>query len=128
MLESALMNEIRKAISPYGTYFRANVGTGYTGNEIIRTDGGGVYIPKARPFQTGLPKGFPDVFGLTPVMITPGMIGQTLPVFTGLEIKTPTGRIRPDQKNMIDFLVGKGAKAGIVRSVDGAINIVGGEP
>lgn len=126
MKESNLQNQIRIAISPHGTYFRSNVGTGYTGNEIIRTDGGGVYIPKARPFNTGLPKGFPDLFGFTPILITPQMVGQMVPVFTGLEIKTATGRLRSEQKKILEFLTGRGCRAGVARSAEDAIRIVEG--
>ena len=116
MRESDIQNAIRKAISPFGTYFRANVGQAWTGKEIIRLANGDILIKEGRPFNTGLPPGFPDLFGFT--------LRNAMPVFTGIEVKTLKGRIRPEQKHMLSFLQLQGAIAGIARSAEDAVKLV----
>lgn len=114
MREADIQNEIRLALSAHGTFFRANVGQFYTGPEIIRTAGGGVYIPKARAISTGLPKGFSDLFGV----IAGGRAGF-------IEVKTQGGRIRPEQEQFLAMMRARGAAAGICRSVDDALKLIG---
>lgn len=118
MTEHDIQNEIRMAISSYGTFFRANVGMAWTGDAIKYLPNGDILIKKGRPFSTGLPKGFPDLFGFT--------MYEDLPVFTGLEVKTANGRIRKEQQHMIDFLLSRNCKAGIVRSVADAKKLLRG--
>ncbi|MBP2656229.1 MAG: hypothetical protein H6Q73_3798 [Firmicutes bacterium] len=126
MKESDIQNKIRIALSPHGTFFRVNVGQAWTGTEIIRTEGGGVYIPQARPFDTGVPKGFSDLFGVVPMFITPEMIGQRIGSAAFIEVKTKTGRVRQEQEKFLAFMRAKGCPAGIARSPEDAIKIIGG--
>ena len=70
--------------------------------------------------------GFPDIFGAVPVTITPDMVGQTVAIFAGIEIKTPTGRVRPEQQNFIEFMAKQGCRVGVARSVEQAVNIARG--
>lgn len=116
MTESDIQKEIRKAMAPYGTYFRANVGQCWTGKQIIDLGNGDILIKGARPFNSGLPKGFPDLFGFT--------LKDNIPVFTGIEVKTPQGRLREDQKHMLEFLKSKGALVGVARSADEAVQLI----
>lgn len=106
--------------------FRTNVGEFWTGQEIIRTDGGGVYIPKAYRFDTGLPKGFSDLFAVVPTVITPELLGRTLAQAAFIEVKTPTGRLRPEQEQFLAVMRATGARAGVARSPEDAIRIVTG--
>ncbi|HEO7896648.1 VRR-NUC domain-containing protein [Streptococcus agalactiae] len=100
--ESLIQNKIRVALSQAGhTVFRANVG------KVKTADG--------RFFDTGLPKGFCDLFGFKPN-------GQ---IFF-IEVKNETGRIRPEQKNFMEVMASKGALAGVARSVEDALKIVNG--
>jgi hypothetical protein len=131
MRESDIQNRIRIELSRHGTYFRANVGRGWAGvpTEISRAgmyyvDAGSVILAGARPFKTGLPVGFSDLFGFTPVIITPEYVGRTLPIFSGIEVKTPTGRIRPEQEHFLHFLTENSCFAGIARSPEDAVRIV----
>jgi hypothetical protein len=112
--ESDIQNAIRLALNPYGTFFRINVGTGWTG-ESTRMSDGTVIIKNARPFSTGVPPGFSDLFGIA-----------TGPVPVFLEVKTETGRVRPEQENFINVMRGLGCRAGIARSPEDAIRIVRG--
>lgn len=65
-----------------------------------------------------------DLIGLRAVVVTPAMVGQKLAVFTALEVKTPTGRIEPEQRNFISFVQSFGGIAGVVRSPDDALRLV----
>lgn len=44
-----------------------------------------------------------------------------------VEVKTPTGRASPEQRNFIAACRSNGARAGIARSVEDSIRIVNGE-
>lgn len=83
--------------------YRGNVGLAYT------KDG--------RAFKTGLPAGFPDLFGFKK--------GSNKMFF--IEVKTPTGRIRQSQINFHLALMHDGAIHGIARSLDDAFKIVDDE-
>ena len=69
----------------------------------------------------GLSPGSPDLIGWKSVTITPEMVGQTIAVFCGIEIKTPVGTIREDQQNWLNRLSDAGGIAGVARSVDDAL-------
>lgn len=126
MNEHDLQSVVRVALAHEGTFFRANVGSGWTGEKIIKQLNGDVLIKQARPFSGGMVVGFPDIFGAVPVTITPDMVGQTVAIFAGIEIKTPTGRVRPEQQNFIEFMAKQGCRVGVARSVEQAVNIARG--
>ena len=98
--EHVIQNEIRNQTTDIAVLFRANVGSGYT------YDG--------RYFDTGLPKGFSDLFGFR------RKDGQA--VF--LEIKTPNGKPSAEQKNFLEKMREYGAISGIARSVEDARKII----
>ena len=98
--EHALMNCIRLALSEKCTLFRVNVGKGYT--------------PDGRYFNTGVPVGFSDLFG---VRLTDGKA-----VF--IEVKTETGKVSRNQENFISAMQKSGAIAGICRSIDDAFKLI----
>ena len=126
MNEHDLQSIVRVALAHEGTFFRANVGAGWTGEKVIKQPNGDVLIRQARPFSSGMVVGFPDIFGAVPVTITPDMVGQTVAIFAGIEIKTPTGRVRPEQQNFIEFMAKQGCRVGVARSVEQAVNIAKG--
>jgi hypothetical protein len=72
----------------------------------------------------GLARGSADLIGWRTVTITQAMVGTRLAVFTSIEVKTPTGRIRPDQQAWLAVVQGAGGIAGIARSVDDALRFV----
>ena len=100
--EHRIQNEIRLALSPYCVIFRINVGKGYT------SDG--------RYFNTGVPKGFSDLFGFRK--------SDGKAVF--IEVKTPTGKSSQEQLKFLDTMRKNGAVAGICRSIGDAINLING--
>lgn len=126
MNEHAIQNTIRNALAGKGLIFRANVGQAWVG-EAARLPGGSVLLKNARPFSTGLPAGFSDLFGLVPVVITPEMVGQTLAVFTALEVKTAKGRASDQQMAFIRAVNDNGGRAGVVRSAEDALAVIAGE-
>lgn len=127
-LEHDIQNEIRVNISAkqLGTLFRANVGNAWTGNKIERNSNK-VIIHEARPFSSGLPMGFPDLFGLKEIEITPDMVGQKIAAFVFIEVKAPKGRTTKAQEHMIEFLKNKGAIGGIAHSAEEAEMILFGK-
>ena len=99
--EHSIQNAVRRALSENGCMiFRINVGKGRT------FDG--------RYFGTGVPVGFSDLFG---VRRSDGKA-----IF--IEVKTKTGRVRPEQKNFIEKMRRSGAVAGICRSAEDAIRLI----
>ena len=130
--EHDLQNEIRLHVSKerLGTLFRANVGQGWAGKVQrmhLTPDTNTILLANPRPFSTGLPVGFPDLFGFVPVTITPDMVGQEIAVFAAVEVKQKTGRVSAKQRDMMAFLQKHGARAGVARSVDDAARILSGE-
>lgn len=105
MQESKILNEIRVGVSPGSILFRQQVGTFLT--------------REGYPIKVGF-KGTPDLCGWTVITITPDLIGRRVAVFTGIEVKTETGRIRPEQQHFIDVLKKAGGIAGIARSLEEA--------
>ena len=100
--EHKIQNEIRLALADYCILFRMNVGTGYT------TDG--------RYFNTGVPKGFSDLFGFRKF---DGRI-----VF--IEVKTAKGKPSAEQVKFLEVMRKSGAIAGVCRSADDAIKLIQG--
>ncbi|MBF9235559.1 VRR-NUC domain-containing protein [Microvirga alba] len=125
MREHALQNAIRNALAGNCLAFRANVGQAWTG-ECTRLPNGDLLIRNPRPFTTGLPPGFSDLFGLVPVVITPDMVGGRFARFFALEIKTPTGRVQPRQEAFLRAVNDNGGLSGVARSADDALAIIQG--
>ncbi|WP_180764367.1 VRR-NUC domain-containing protein [Falseniella ignava] len=90
--ETALMNRLRVKASEYGVCFRANVG------KVRMADG--------RFFDTGLPRGFSDLFGVR---------NEDGKAFF-IEVKTEKGRPSKEQLNFIEQMNKRGALAGICRN------------
>jgi hypothetical protein len=111
MSEQQIQQEIRIACSRGQTrLFRNNTGT-------LRDQHG-------RPVQFGLCKGSADLIGYRTITITPDMVGQQVAVFTSIEVKTSTGRMRPEQQAWLDTVQAAGGIAGVARSVEDALRIV----
>ncbi|MGF7437913.1 VRR-NUC domain-containing protein [Lentilactobacillus senioris] len=101
--EQKIQNDIRVAVSQAGcTIFRANVGK--------------VLMENGRWFDTGLPKGYPDLFGFR----------HSDGRFFFIECKNETGKLRDDQKRFADMLKKyPNVLYGVARSVNDALKIVG---
>ena len=107
MSEQTIQQQIRLACSRGATrLWRNNTGT-------LRDANG-------RPVTFGLCPGSADLIGFHTVTITPEMVGQTVAVFTAVEVKAPKGRPTPEQTAFLDHVTAAGGLAGIARSVDDA--------
>ena len=96
-----------------------------TGNtRLFRNNTGTLRDQHGRPVQFGLAHGSADLIGYRTVTITPEMVGQQVAVFTSIEVKTPTGRIRPEQQAWLDTVQAAGGIAGVARSVEDALRIM----
>ena len=107
MSEQQIQQHIRLACSTGATrLFRNNTGT-------LKDQNG-------RPVSFGLCKGSADLIGWRTVTITPEMVGQQIAVFLSIEVKTATGRLRPEQQQWLDVVQAAGGIAGVARSVEDA--------
>lgn len=100
--ETEIQNQIRMALAESCMIFRANVGGFYT-------DYGGF-------ISSGLPNGFPDLFGFRK---SDGKM-----VF--IEVKTEKGRLRKEQEHFLEVVGRFDVLSGVARSVEEAMEIVNG--
>lgn len=124
MIEHAIQNTIRNDLTDFGLFWRVNVGQAWTGDKVQRFPDGSVLITNARPFSTGLPAGFSDLFGAVPVQIEPDHVGQTWARFAVIEVKTPRGRVSSKQDKFMGAMQSIGALAGVARSSAEAVGII----
>jgi hypothetical protein len=115
MREQDIQSQIRLFVSQnrLGVLFRANVGEGWTGDRVQHNPDGSITIYRPRRLKTGLPVGFSDLFGVT---------GTGQAVF--IEVKSKTGRMRPEQENFLQQMLQYGALAGVARSTEDAEHII----
>jgi hypothetical protein len=125
--EHATQNDIRNALCDEGLFFRANVGTAWASNDIAKLADGSLVLRNPRPFSTGLPAGFHDVFGFVPTVITPDMVGQTVAIIATVECKSSTGKAREAQERFAKAVKAAGGRTGFARDVPTALRIVRGE-
>lgn len=99
--EVDLQNHIRNELAsvPGLMLFRANVM-------------GQIKGANGQRVASGLPKGFPDLFGI--------YCGK----FVAIEIKLPSGRVSKEQASFIAAIVANGGLAGVARSVADAKGIL----
>lgn len=100
MTETDLQSLIRLELSKHGIVLRLNVGT-------FKTQDG-------RYISSGLPPGTSDLL----------FIGKGFIAF--IEVKTPTGKVEDDQEKFIQRVISLGHRAGVARSVEDALKIIGG--
>lgn len=100
MKEIDIQNSIRLALNPYAVVFRGNVG------KVRMADG--------RFFDTGLPKGFSDLFGFR----------KSDGKLFFLEVKSKTGRLRKDQEHFLNTMQQYPVICGVCRSPEEAIDLI----
>ena len=106
MRESQLVSDVIRALYGCVRLMRANVGS--------------VKLPDGRRFSTGLPKGFPDLFGVLPPEYS--RTGTPVPVF--IECKVGANKPSPEQEQFVDHYRRMGCAAGIAWSVSDAWEIL----
>jgi hypothetical protein len=92
---------------------------------LFRNNTGTLKDANGRPVQFGLCKGSADLIGWTTRTITPDMVGQQVAVFTSIEVKSATGRLRPEQRQWLEAVQSAGGIAGVARSVEDAARLTG---
>ena len=127
--ETPVQNSIRLAAALHDcALFRINTGRGWTGNNVERLPSGKVLIHDPRPFSTGVPTGYPDLAGWTPVVITPEMVGKKMAVFTAVEVKAGSRKATAKQKAFIDSVIKAGGYAGVANSDEAFYLIIKKDP
>jgi hypothetical protein len=92
---------------------------------LYRNNCGSLPDPRTGRLVTfGLARGSADLIGWRTIVVTPDMVGRRLAVFTSIEVKTPTGRLRADQQAWLGAVRGAGGIAGVARSVADALRMV----
>jgi hypothetical protein len=107
-------------------HIRIACSTGDT--RLWRNNTGTLRDQHGRPVSFGLCKGSADLIGYRSITITPEMVGQQVAVFASIEVKTPTGRIRPDQRAWMETVQAAGGIAGVARSVEDAQVLLAAQP
>ena len=122
--ETKLQNSVMLALSQAGCTIWRNETAGVWVGRPVHREGQLVTLANARMIQAGLCKGSCDLIGITPVTITPDMIGKTIGVFTAQEIKTRAGRTTQEQDRFIAAVRAAGGIAGVVRSPADALELL----
>ena len=88
---------------------------------IFRNQVGSLPDPRSGRLVTfGLARGSADLIGWRTITVTQAMVGTRLAIFTSIEVKVPTGRVRPEQQAWLEAVQGAGGIAVIARSVPDA--------
>jgi hypothetical protein len=106
MSEAAIQQDIRIAL-------------GQTpGLRVFRNNVGAIKDRNNRLVRYGLCTGSADLIGWQSVVITPAMVGQRFARFVSIEVKTPSGRLSPEQETWQGVVQKAGGIAVVARSVD----------
>ena len=111
-IQAHIMDELCKQTD--GVVFRCNAGEAWNGKMIDTPEYGRVIINPQRIKL--LPEGFSDL-----LYVGPG--GEV----AFIECKTPKGKAREAQERFLSLMHRLGHKAGIARSADDALHIIGGK-
>lgn len=119
--ESSILRKAMLALTnPLTRVFRNHVGLGWQGT-VHRYDGGGVFIPDARPLRAGLCEGSSDLIGWRTVEITSEMVGRRLAVFLAVEVKAKRGRLTGEQRNFLQAVNDAGGIGIELRDVEAGV-------
>jgi len=91
---------------------------------LFRNNTGTLKDANGRPVSFGLCKGSADLIGWRNVTITPEMVGQQIAVFTSIEVKSSSGRVKPEQQQWLNAVQAAGGIAGVARSVEDAMDLL----
>lgn len=126
MSEAELKAQIRIALGRRHDVrlFNNPVGQAWIGQSQTQRDGS-VLLLRPHRVVYGLFPGSSDLFGWRSVVITADMVGQTIAQVVSPEVKF--GRYKPtdEQLKWRDNVIAAGGRAGIVRSVEDAVALVG---
>jgi hypothetical protein len=113
--ETDVMRSLQKlATMLTARLFRNNTGMAWQG-QVRKNRDGSITISDPRPLHAGLVVGGSDLIGWLPVRITQEMVGDTIAVFTAVEVKAGT-KASPEQLAFIAAVKKAGGRAGIART------------
>lgn len=113
--EHQIQDEIRLGLSPYGIVLRLNSGKFWQGKRVWSNEFNQYVLINLRPIQ-GCPEGTPDL----------QFLGENNNV-AFIECKDDKGTLRTKQNKFIEIMHQYGIKAGMARSVEDALKIIGGK-
>lgn len=112
--EAFIQNEIRIALSPHAIIFRTNAGEFWQGRRVYSKEFKQMVLINLKKID-GLPKGHSDLAGIRK------SDGKAIYI----EVKREDGVVKPEQKHFIATMQEYNALAGVARSVEDALRIVG---
>jgi hypothetical protein len=91
---------------------------------LWRNNVGALRDERGRLVTYGLCKGSSDLIGLRQVLIGPEHLGQTLAVFSAIEVKAPKGRLREEQRSFLELVERFGGYSGVATSLEEAARVL----
>lgn len=91
---------------------------------LWRNNVGALRDERGRLVTYGLCKGSSDLIGLRQVLIGPEHLGQTMAVFSAIEVKSPKGRLREEQRSFLELVERFGGYSGVATSVEEAARVL----
>ena len=91
---------------------------------LCRNNVGALRDERGRLVTYGLCKGSSDLIGLRQVLIGPEHLGQTMAVFSAIEVKATKGRLREEQRSFLELVERFGGYSGIATSVEEAARVL----
>lgn len=122
--ESRIQSEVMRAIGRLDNVriFRNQVGVGWVGHASSWSPQTRVAVLNhAYRVTMGLHVGSGDLIGWQSRVIQPEDVGKTFAQFLSVEVKTPTGAVRPEQAHWQSVVNQRGGVAIIVRSPEEAL-------
>lgn len=110
--EHRIQDEIRLALSEHGVVLRLNSGKFWQGKRVWSNEFNQYILINLRPVQ-GCPTGTSDLL----------FIGNNNTAF--IECKDNKGNLRPEQERFIEIMRTYGHRAGVARSPEDALKIIG---
>lgn len=126
-LESEIQQEVIIYAATRGTFLLRNNSFVLPNKDgtPVRAGLGNISTKQNKKFKSS------DEIGITPVTITQAMVGQTVGIFTAIEMKRegwtydPNDETESAQLTFIDWVKARGGKAGFCQSVDDFNKIMG---
>ena len=110
--EGDIMRRLQKlATMLTSRLFRNNTGMAWQG-KLRKNRDGSITLQHPRPLHAGLVVGGSDLIGWTPVRVTAEMVGDTVAIFTAVEVKKNT-KPSPEQLAFIEAVKKAGGRAGV---------------
>ena len=92
---------------------------------LWRNNTGALRDQRGQLVRYGLCQGSADLIGFRSITVTPEMVGQRIAQFAAVEVKSPGGRTTPEQEAFLRLVAEAGGVAGVARSVDDAVALIG---